>query len=381
MFAYLRDKKFRHAVALLVGTMIGVGIYGIPFAFAKAGFWIGAAWLIGLAMLLMLVYLLLAELTLSTEGKHQLTGYAHIWLGPWGRRMMTFTQVLTIYGALLAFMIVFGEFTHNILSQFFAVDPQLYSLIFAGTWSLVWLARLRTIAAVESGLIAVYGCMIVLLAGISFNRIEPIHLAAFEPHFWFLPYGVLLFALGGATAIPLQRELLVGRERLLRPAIVWGTCIVGLLYLIFAAAIVGVSGEVTSPESLAGLYGLVPTGVILLGSILGVLTISTSYVALGTALFETYRLDYRMSTTSAWLLTMAPPLIFFWSGLRNFIDVIGLVGAVAGGLQGILLLAAFLRARRVRLRNPEFRFRVPAVVVWLLMLIFASGVAYELWLR
>jgi hypothetical protein len=58
-----------------------------------------------------------------------------------------------------------------------------------------------------------------------------------------------------------------------------------------------------------------------------------------------------------------------------------LAGAAAGGVQGILVLAAYLRARRVRFREPEFRVRVPVAAVWLLMFIFASGVAYELWLR
>ena len=381
MFALFRDRKFRHAAALLVGTMVGVGIYGIPFAFAKAGFAVGAGWLLLLAVLLALVYLLLAELTLSTDGRHQLTGYAHIWLGAWGRRLMTFAQMLTIYGALLAYLIVFGEFAHNALSRFFAVDSQTYSYIFAGGWSLMWLTRLRTIAAVESWLIAAYVLFIGILAALSAGHIEPANFATVEPHFWFLPYGVLLFALGGATAVPLQREILAGRERLMRPAILWAVGLTALLYLIFAAAVVGVSGELTSPESLDGLSGFMGAPVIVLGSLLGMLTISTSYIALGTALFETFRLDYRLRPASSWLLVLVPPVVFFWSGLRNFIDVIGLVGAVAGGLQGVLLLAAYLRARHVRLREPEFRMRIPAAAVWALMLLFALGVGYELWLR
>src|SRR5688572_11131568 len=141
MWSALRDRRFFQASALLVGTMVGAGIYGIPFAFAKAGFWIGAIWLVVLTGLMMLFNLLFAELALSTQGVHQLSGYAHIWPGPWGRRLMTFANVLGIYGALLAYMIVFGEFAHNILSQFFAVDPQLYSVAFAGIISLLWFAR------------------------------------------------------------------------------------------------------------------------------------------------------------------------------------------------------------------------------------------------
>lgn len=381
MFAHLRDPKFRHAAAVLVGTMVGAGIYGIPFAFAKAGFWVGAAWLVVLTGIIWLTNLLLAELTLSTDGHHQLTGYAHIWLGAWGRRLMALAQILGIYGALLAYVIIFGEFTHNILSQFFAVNPQFYSFLFAAGWSLLWLARLRTVAAVESGLILVYGCIVVLIAVAAVPHINAVNFTGWEPHFWFLPYGVVLFALGGMTAVPLQRQLLAGRERLMRPAIAAAMLAVGVLYLLFAAAIVGMSGEITSPEALSGLYGLVGTPVIILGSVLGMFTVSTSYVALGTALYETFRLDYKLRVASSWVLTAVPPLVFFWSGLRNFIDVIGLVGAVAGGAQGALILAAYLRARRVRLREPELRVRIPVAAVWALIVVLVGGVGYELWTR
>lgn len=381
MWALLRDAKFRHATVVLIGTMIGVGIYGVPFAFAKAGFWVGTVWLVIVVALMALVYLLLAELTLSTQGTHQLAGYARIWLGEWGRSAMMFTQLLTIYGALLAYLIVFGEFAHTIFSRFISVDPQLYSWLFAAVWSVVWLVRLRAMALVETGLIVLYGALIVLIVGIAGPHAHLANLTTFEPSFWFLPYGILLFALGGATAIPLQRQLVAGRERLMRPAIITALAVTGIAYLLFAVAVVGVSGDITSPEALAGLFGLVPGTVIVLGALFGMVTISTSYIALGTALYESFRWDYKLRLPTAWLLTIAPPLVFFWLGLRNFIDVIGIAGAVAGGLQGVLLLAAYLRARHIRLRQPEFRVRIPAWMVWLLMLVFAAGVGYELLLR
>src|SRR5512143_1126624 len=116
MFAYLKDRAFLHASAVLIGTMVGAGIYGIPFAFAKAGFWVGMVWLVGLAAIIGLFNLMFAELTLSTQGTHQVSGYAHIWLGAWGRRLMAVATMIGLYGSLLAYMIVAGEFLHNVLS-------------------------------------------------------------------------------------------------------------------------------------------------------------------------------------------------------------------------------------------------------------------------
>lgn len=381
MWAFVRDRKFLHATAVLVGTLVGVGIYGIPFVFAKAGVFIGILWLIAAALIMMTVHLLFAQLTLMTRGDHQLVGYATTWLGSWGRRFMGFAHILGITGALLAYIIVFGEFAHNLLSNYIAINPQWYSILFALIWALVWLARLRTVAAVEIGLIICYAAIVGI---IGFGAVSHIHLENFTttiPELWFLPYGVLLFAFGGVSAIPLQRQLLRGEERLFRPAIITAMAVAALIYLVFAIAIVGVSGDITSPEALSGLYGLVPSTVIMLGSLLGVFTISTSYIAIGTALYETYRLDYGIRAHWAWLLTVVPPLLFYGSGLRNFIDVIGLAGAVAGGLIGIVLLAAYLRARRSPERTSELRVRIPSWVVILLMLVLAAGSVYEIVLR
>ncbi len=381
MFAYLKDRKFLHASAALIGTMVGVGIFGIPFAFAKAGFWVGTAWLIGLATVLCLFNLMYAELTLSTQGTHQVAGYANIWLGAWGRRLMMVANMLGLYGALLAYMIVAGGFLHNVLSQFLTVDPQLYSLVFALAWSLLWVIRLRTIAAIELVLIGVYAAIVIVVAAVGLPHMHIGFLSGWTPEFWYLPYGIVFFALTGLSAVPIQRQLLAGRERLLRPAIISSMVFVVALYALFALTIVGVTGEVTSPEALAGLYGVLGTPVIMLASLLGILTISSSYVMLGTALYEAFHIDYRLRPSMAWLLALVPPVLFFMSGLRNFIDVIGLVGAVAGGTQAVLLLAAYLRARRMRLRDAELRLRIPTIIVWLLMAFFAAGGIHELLVR
>lgn len=381
MRSLLHDGKFVYATAVLVGTMVGVGIFGIPFAFAKAGFWIGAAWLVGLALIVSLFNLVFAELVLSSPGHHQVVGYINIWLGPLGRSLMTCALLISMYGALLAYMIVSGEFLHNVLSQFLAINPQWYSIGFASVLSLMWFVRLRTMAVFEIVLVGLYASIIAVIAAVGFPHIQWEHITAWTPEYWHLPYGVLLFAFAGMSAIPLQRELLSGRERLMRPAIITAVSIVAVLYLIFAFTIVGISGDITSPESFAGLFGTFGMPVIILGSCLGLLTITTSYILLGTALFETFHRDYRIKPIRAWMLTVVPPLLMFASGLRNFIDVIGLVGAVAIGFQSVLVLIAYVRARKNRLRTPEFNIPIPSFFIWCLALIFLAGVVFEFLLR
>lgn len=381
MRSYVRDERFWFAVAVLMGTMIGVGIYGIPFAFAKAGFWIGLAWLVLLAGVMALFYVLSAELILVTDGYHQLSGYVEYWLGSWGKRLLTLAMVLGIYGALLAYIIVVGEFLHTVLSQFFTINPQWYGVGFAVFWSFFWLIRIRTAAAVELALASLYVVTILLIAFFSAPHVQVENLTGFTPYFWFLPYGVVLFALSGLSALPIQRRLLRGREQFLKPAILWAVGGAAVLYALFAFVVVGVSGSTTSPEAITGLFGLLGQPIVVLASILGVFTISTSYLMLGTALFETFTIDYRVNRFASWMLTAIPPLFFFWSWLRNFIDVIALIGAVSVGVQAILFLGSYIRARTLRPDEAAWRLRVPMSVLWFLIFIFSMGVAYELIVR
>lgn len=377
-FALPQDAKFYHAVAVLVGTMVGVGIFGIPFAFAKAGFWVGVAWLFGLAVVVAIFNLIFAELALSTPGRHQVIGYMHTWLGPWGRRLATLANVISLYGALLAYIIVFGEFSHNVLSHFIAVDPRLYSILFAVSVSMLWVLRVKTIAAIEQAMVVLYTVVVLLIVVMGAGSIRSGNFAGWTADFWYLPYGVLLFALAGLSAIPIQRQLLIGRERLMRSAILSAMGFTAGLYLLFAFVVVGVSGDATAPAAIAGLYGFLGTPVVIIGSLLGMLTITTSYLMLGTALFETFHIDYHVRVPIAWLLTGAPPLFLFMSGMTNFIDIIGLIGAVAVGLLSVLILAAYLRARRARLREPEFRVRISTTVVLCMAVLFAAGIVFEL---
>ena len=177
-----------------------------------------------------------------------------------------------------------------------------------------------------------------------------------DPHFWFLPYGVLLFAFAGLTSIPIQREVIRGKEHRMKPSILYAVFLVGILYLLFAFIVVGVSGDVTSPDALDGLFDFLGTKVVILGSLLGVLTISTSSLMLGTA------------------------ILMFIGGLRTFIDVIGLVGSVAIGIESAILVFVYKAARRDGSREPEFKLSLPGWLLMLMVFMFTVGVIYEVFI-
>jgi len=202
---------------------------------------------------------------------------------------------------------------------------------------------------------------------------------SFRNLFFYIFFLLILFAFGGfVSTIPIQRDILRGQEHLFKKAILSAIGIIGILYFLFAFTVVGITGDVTSPDAFSGLFGHIGSWIIVLGSIFGLLAISTSYLMLSFALRNVFYLDYHMGKFPAWLLVVVPPVVLFLGGLRNFIDVIGIVGAIAGGLEGIILLFLFIKAKEKGMRKPEINVRVPKIMLYTLALIFLGGIFYAL---
>jgi hypothetical protein len=155
---------------------------------------------------------------------------------------------------------------------------------------------------------------------------------------------------------------LSARPQLVNRSITTAIVIVSVLYTFFALTVVGISGDITSPDAFTGLYDVLGPTVVMIGSLLGILTTSTSFVMLGAALFETFTLDYRVPRLAAWGLTIVPPVGLFLSGLRNAIDVIGLAGGVAIGVQCVVILLAYLAMLRATI-SLQVRSRLLAYIL------------------
>ncbi len=378
MISGLFNKSFIKSIALLMGTMVGVGVFGIPFAFSKSGFWIGFSFLIFVGVVTLIMSLLYGEIVLRTTERHQVVGYTKIYVGEWAKRIIFFSIVLSTYAALLAYIIIAGEFWATVFSPISSLPIYDYSFWFFVVASLLVLAGLKAVSWVEVGLGFLFIGIIIAIFGYGFSAINIENFQYINKEAWFLPYGVLLFAFAGLPAIPMQRRALEGKERQLKKSITLAVLVVGLLYLLFAVTVLGISGEVTSPDAISGLVPFLGPNVIWLGSLFGGLAVSTSFIMLGSALLEIFKLDFRIPRIGSWLLVVLPPYILFREGLRNFIDVISLAGSVAVGIEAVILILAYLQAVKTGDRTPEYRMKVPRVVLYLILAIFLVGVGYSL---
>lgn len=374
------NKNFFYATATLIGTIIGVGIFGLPYAFAKAGFFVGLLQLVLLGGITMIIHLMFGEIILRTNEKHNLPGYIEKYLGRRWEAVVSISVLIGILGSMVAYVLVGGTFLNIFITQLTGVpdffSENIFYLIF---WIFLTGAILFGLKTIEVAEFLMTILLILAAAGIAFFSIPYINidnLFILNVSNIFFPYGVILFSLAGTVAIPEIREILTGGEKKIRSAIILGVFVPILVYALFAFVINGVTGQATSPEALSGLYKVVGGPIYILGAIFGLLAISTSYITFGYYLYETFLYDYGINKMLAHVLIAIIPITFVLFGVRNFIAIIGFLGAVMGGLEGIAMILTYLKAKKSGNRVPEYSLKIPHFIYYFLILIFILGMIY-----
>lgn len=365
-------KKTLKAIAILSGTTIGAGIFGLPYVAAQVGLPIGLVYLLFLGGIILLLNLLYGEVILRTPGDHQLTSYSQIYLGKNGQALASLALFISLYGALLAYLIKIGEFLALVLDL---PSPLELSLLFFCLAVVAIFFGLRTIAPLEILLMALIIAFILLLCLVGFHQVTWSNLIATNLNLQTLalPYGVILFALAGAASIPEMEEVLRRQPQKLKKAITWGSLIPFLTYFVFVCLVVGIAGQTTAEDAISNLGQILPRKIVNLGALLGILTMGSSFLTLGYVLREVWHRDFKTPKPQAVALACLPPLILFLAGAKSFISVLEITGALSGGLTGILILLLYQKAKKTGERKPSYQLKIPALVFWLLMIVFFLG--------
>jgi len=371
-------RAYYEAIATLTGCIIGAGILGIPYVVVRSGFWTGmlVIGIIGFAVLF--IHLLLGEVTLRTSACHQLVGYAEKYLGRSGKFWMTASMVIGVYGALIAYTLGVSES----LSQVFGGAQWLWAIIFY--FLMAWLIY-GGLKNLERSELFIGLSMLGLFALVAVVLFTSRHFSAFQwtGFSWqrlLIPYGVILFAFTGTAAIPELREEMQKCKLLTRRAIIIGSLIPIVVYALFTAAVVGVTGVFTTEVATIGVASLLGGVAFVLLHLFAIAAMSTSFLALGYALMQMYHWDFRLPKSEAWALTLSIPLVLIMLGARSFVNVLELAGVFAGGITGITVVLMHAAARKRSDRKPEYSIKVNWIVYVLLIALFAIGMIYELFL-
>ncbi len=372
-------KNYILAIATLMGTIIGVGIFTLPFVISQAGI---ISLLIYFPLLTYLQYILhlhFAEIILSTREKHRLPGYAEKYFGQSGRTAAFITEALGGYGSIIAYIIVGGIFLHQLLNPFLGGSLLLYTtILFMFEAGAVWFG-LRLIANLEFIFTLLLVTVIGLIIFKGYNFINPDNYQLINLKHIFLPYGPVFFAVGGGAAIPEICRLLNNEKRKIKSAIAWGTFIPALMMMIFAITIIGITGLNTTADALSGLKIIFSGSMITLALLVGLFAIFTSFIVIAQALKEVYIWDLKINRTLAWFLACLIPYLLFLLGWNNLIKVVGFTGAVTGGLSGIILIWLLFKVKvKPDIKSPV-KNKLTRIKACFLSLLFILGLIYEIW--
>ena len=366
--------KFLKTLSVFVGTIIGVGIFGLPYVASKAGFAPVFLYFLAMSFIAIIIHLLFGRVALGTETLYRLPGFAGEYLGSRVKTISLLTIGGGLVGANLAYLIVGGSFLESFLSPYFGGNNLIYTLLFFAAGAYLIFRDIKRISQAELLLLAVFFTILIIIFIKTIPFISLSNFKTMDLSFAALPYGVILFALWGSSLIPEAEEML-GKDakRLLPLVIISGIFLAALTYIFFIFFVLGASGQNTSKEAISGLADTLGDGIIRLGFIFGVITTFTSFIVLGLTLKKIFWYDFGLSPKLSWLIACFAPLILFFLGLKEFISVIGLTGAFALGFEAIIIVflyRAFLKKKFSRKMNP---------LLYALPVIFTIGLAFEIY--
>ncbi|MDP1719133.1 MAG: aromatic amino acid transport family protein [bacterium] len=355
-------KNFLASVGLLSGTIIGAGVFSLPYLFKFSGFSVGLAYLGLAAAACILLYGMYAEIISATPGEHRFVGYARIYLGKWAGWvgiLMTIVQgvlVLTIY-------LILSESFANLFFPLAAGTTKIIIFWFFASASI--LLGIKKIARLE--LLITFGMIgiFLLLMVFGIKNIGAISLSSFAP-VWgnlFLPFSAVLFALSGRAAIP----DIVRSGAPVKKVIFWGIAISAVIYAIFAISTVATSALVT-PDAVTGLKLSLPLMMTKLLGVLGILALISSYIAIGHDTDKSLEFDFNFPWWIRFFLVMFGPLILYFAGLNDFLSAVGWAGGIFISLESIFIVWMWLK-----MKGKKFSWRAGALILF-----FAAALIYEI---
>ncbi len=374
------NKNFLLAASVLIGVMVGAGIFAIPYAVSRSGLIPGFFYFLVLGIAILFIHLFFGEIILRTKEKCRLSGFGQKYLGRSGKILSSVAVILGVTGALLAYLILAGDFLAILFSSFVDLSNFHFSLIFGIILSYFIFRGVKLIAPTELLTNFIFFLVIFIIFFFCFPKINFSNFVLFNQPDLFLPFGVILFSLIGWSAIPEMVEILKTHEekKNLKKIIISATIVVIIFYVLFTIGVVGISGKNTSSDALSGLMPFLGPKIIFWGALAGLITLADSFLVLGLYLRNTFICDFKISKNSAFLIACGLPIFLFLIGFRSFIGTIGFVGTIVGALEGILIILIFRKVKNLGEKLPEYSLKVPSFLLYLLILIFIFGAIVQI---
>jgi len=363
--------------SLLATTIVGAGMFALPYLFNKVGVATGLFYLFFFGAVFALIHLMYADIIVRTPENKRFSGYAKIYLGQFGYWSSIF---MTIFGALLVltiYLILSVSFVKLILPT----APDIYIIsIFWLLSSLAIFFSINELAMSDFFIFLAMVALIFIVFGFGFSggleKIKTIPLFDFSNIF--LPFGAVLFSMYGRSAIP----ALLGyfRNNGQSPVkgkwpIIIGSVAPVFIYTFFIFGILGLSNGV-SQDAVSGLVKNLSSIILWILGTLGIISLWSTYIIIGRDIKKSLEHDFNIPLVFSGLVVVVAPILFYMAGFQNFLQLVEFIGAVIIGLEGIFIVLMWLRASKIASEH-KFINKLNPLLVGLLLLVFIGGILYK----
>ncbi len=371
-------RSFLLSSGLLVGSIIGAGIFSLPYVFLKSGILTGIIYLSVLGICTFFIHLMYADIIARTsETHHRFPGYAKIYLGERSGQLAGIIVFLANFLTLTVYLILSISFFNLISPQF----PLYYKfLIFWLLGSLTIFLKIEKAAFFEilTTSLTIAVIIAVFFAGY-FYGLPAVNSSSVSLNDLALPFSPTLFSLLGLGAIPALmvyfREKNLAFNKIKR-VLLTSTLIVVIAYILFVIGISRLSTAV-SEDAVSGLIGNISPAILFFLGIFGVVSLLDSYMSVAFDVEKTMHYEWKLPKwLSKSFVVFLPPSLYFL-GFQNFLASIGVVGGILFSLWGIMTVLVWRKASTNGSPN-QIISKIPSPVIYFLLAVFTAGIVYEI---
>ncbi|GAI26314.1 unnamed protein product, partial [marine sediment metagenome] len=181
------------------------------------------------------------------------------YLGKKGKLVLEFATVFGIYAAIIAYILGIGKSLSFLFFKNSSYTVLIGLLVGFIMSYLIW-RGFRALKKYEKIGVSVILFLLIVIFFIFIKDVNPANLYYFNIGNVFLPFGVVLFALMSFHAVPELQMVLHKNEKLMKKALIIGTLIPIIFYILFAFVVVGFKGFVVirpwGAQTIENMYGL-----------------------------------------------------------------------------------------------------------------------------
>lgn len=365
--------------SLLATTIIGAGMFSLPFLFGKAGIGAGIFYLLFFGVILALIHLMYADIIVRTPENHRFPGYVKIYLGKFGHWSSIF---MAIFGALLS-LTIYLVLSPSFINLIALNAPIIYVILtFWLLGSLAIFFNVNELTMLEFLIFIGMAAIVLAIFGFSFlmngGLGKTANLPLFDLNNIFLPFGAVLFSMYGRSAIPALLGYFRNNGQSAAKSkwpIIVGSAAPVIIYAIFVFGILGLSDNV-SEDAVSGLVGNLPVMILWIIGILGTISLWSTYIVIGRDIKKSLEHDFNFPLILSGAVVFIIPILFYFIGFRDFLRLVGFTGAIIIGLEGIFIILMWLKASKINSADKIIIKLNPLIIIFLL-LVFAAGIIYK----